>query len=68
MFLTDEQQAILNGEVFNDYSDYKMLSDKSEDLAGVCREICALKDMVKGERGYKNEYYRCTCQKDDKRR
>lgn len=29
-----------------DYSDYKMLSDKSEELTGVCREICALKEQT----------------------
>ena len=27
-----------------DYSDYKMLSDKSEELTGICREILAMKD------------------------
>ena len=29
-----------------DYSDYKMLSDKSEELTGVCREIVALKEQA----------------------
>ena len=28
-----------------DYSDYKMLSDKSEELTGICREICNLKEQ-----------------------
>ena len=29
-----------------DYSDYKMLSDKSEELTGVCREIVTLKNQI----------------------
>ena len=29
-----------------DYSDYKMLSDKSEELTGICREIVSLKEQV----------------------
>jgi V/A-type H+-transporting ATPase subunit I len=29
-----------------DYSDYKMLSDKSEELTGICREILAIKDNI----------------------
>lgn len=35
-----------------DYSDYKLLTDKSEELAGICREILAVKekiDMYKAE-------------------
>ncbi len=33
-----------------DYSDYKMLSDKSEELTGICREICALKEQVDSQK------------------
>ena len=33
-----------------DYSDYKMLSDKSEELTGICREIISLKDKTDGQR------------------
>ncbi len=33
-----------------DYSDYKMLSDKSEDLAGICREICSLKEQIDSQK------------------
>lgn len=29
-----------------DYSDYKMLTDKSEELTGICREIVALKEQA----------------------
>ena len=29
-----------------DYSDYKMLSDKSEELTGICREIVSLKEQI----------------------
>ena len=29
-----------------DYSDYKMLSDKSEELTGICREIISLKNQI----------------------
>lgn len=33
-----------------DYSDYKMLSDKSEELTGICREIVALKDQIDSQK------------------
>ena len=33
-----------------DYSDYKMLSDKSEELTGICREICLLKEKVDSQK------------------
>ena len=29
-----------------DYSDYKMLTDKSEELTGICREIVTLKEQI----------------------
>ena len=29
-----------------DYSDYKMLADKSEELTGICREIVSLKEQT----------------------
>ena len=29
-----------------DYSDYKMLADKSEELTGICREIVSLKEQI----------------------
>ncbi len=29
-----------------DYSEYKMLSDKSEELTGICREIVSLKEQI----------------------
>ena len=34
-----------------DYSDYKMLTDKSEDLTGVCREIISLKEQIDSLKG-----------------
>lgn len=33
-----------------DYSDYRMLSDKSEELTGICREICDLKKQVDSQK------------------
>lgn len=34
-----------------DYSEYKMLSDKSEELTGICREIISLKEQVDSLKG-----------------
>ena len=33
-----------------EYSDYKMLSDKSEELTGICREICLLKEKIDSQK------------------